>query len=212
EEALGHHARTADPLVRPTYSQILYSWYIRRGDYREAASVMYQRARILGSQNKADADSRFFILTEQADSYIIAINALCLLDSRDAWISLPVSPDSGQVPFEWRELNFGGFVPEGNYATGSRDCEIIELDDMRKEYELCRSRRELLIATLPYMGRHPIESDFNRSPMEILHLYCNIGMFEQALGTARIFQMDMTVIFTMLVDMCLLLTKSGEAA
>jgi hypothetical protein len=37
-------------------------------------------------------------------------------------------------------------------------------------------------------------------------------MFEQALGTARIFQMDMTVIFTTLVDMCILLTRSGEAA
>jgi nuclear pore complex protein Nup160 len=123
-----------------------------------AASTMYQRARILGLQEKANMDDRFFILTEQAESYIVAINALCLLDSRDAWISLPVSPDFGQVPLEWRELNFGGFVPEVNYAAGSRDCEIIELDDMRKEYELCRSRRELLIATIPYTGRGPIEA------------------------------------------------------
>jgi nuclear pore complex protein Nup160 len=39
EEALGHHARTADPLLRPSYSQILYSWYIRRGDYREGTLI-----------------------------------------------------------------------------------------------------------------------------------------------------------------------------
>lgn len=34
EAALGFKARNADPLQRPLYSQIMYSWYIKRGDYR----------------------------------------------------------------------------------------------------------------------------------------------------------------------------------
>lgn len=34
EDALSYKARNADPLIRPLYSRILYSWYVSRGDYR----------------------------------------------------------------------------------------------------------------------------------------------------------------------------------
>ena len=34
EESLAFKARNADPRVRPYYSQILYAWYIERGDYQ----------------------------------------------------------------------------------------------------------------------------------------------------------------------------------
>jgi len=34
ESALAFKARNADPRLRPCYSRILYTWYTRRGDYR----------------------------------------------------------------------------------------------------------------------------------------------------------------------------------
>lgn len=34
EDALSFKARNADPLVRPSYPHILYSWFLSRGDYR----------------------------------------------------------------------------------------------------------------------------------------------------------------------------------
>lgn len=34
EAALAFKARNADPRLRPSYSRILYTWYTRRGDYR----------------------------------------------------------------------------------------------------------------------------------------------------------------------------------
>jgi len=34
EAALAFKARNADPRSQPSYSRILYAWYIRRGDYR----------------------------------------------------------------------------------------------------------------------------------------------------------------------------------
>ena len=34
EAVLAFKARNADPRLRPCYSRILYTWYIRRGDYR----------------------------------------------------------------------------------------------------------------------------------------------------------------------------------
>lgn len=102
---------------------------------------MYQRARILGQQGKPDTDTRFILLSQQLEAYTVAINALCLLDPEDAWISLPVSEEPGEVPPEWRRSNFG-MVDVGEQA--GNDSEIVELDDMRREMELCRARRHLV--------------------------------------------------------------------
>jgi nuclear pore complex protein Nup160 len=35
EAALSFKARNADPDSRPAYAHILYTWYVRRGDYRD---------------------------------------------------------------------------------------------------------------------------------------------------------------------------------
>lgn len=35
EESLSFKVRNADPLARPLYSRILYTWHITRGDYRK---------------------------------------------------------------------------------------------------------------------------------------------------------------------------------
>lgn len=41
EDALAFKARNGDPLVRPNYSQILYSWYLLRGDYRNGVYILF---------------------------------------------------------------------------------------------------------------------------------------------------------------------------
>ena len=35
EDALAFKARNVDPLIQPSYSRIIYTWFIRRGDYRQ---------------------------------------------------------------------------------------------------------------------------------------------------------------------------------
>ena len=40
EDALSFKARNADPLVRPFYSRILHTWYVRRGDYRNGTLLL----------------------------------------------------------------------------------------------------------------------------------------------------------------------------
>lgn len=45
--------------------------------------------------------------------------------------------------------------------------------------------------------------------MEVLQRYAELGMYEEALFSARVFQEDMTVIFTQLVGMCIRLSR-GE--
>jgi nuclear pore complex protein Nup160 len=150
----------------------MYSWYIKRGDYRNgsysepsspsgingcssAASTMYQRARILEQHFSDDIHLRFRLISLQVEAYIIAINALCLLDDRDAWISLPL-PDDAQLPGENYGPDgfgrFGGALPESKFGEANRDSEIVELADMRRECELCSSRRRLVYFKLAFEG------------------------------------------------------------
>ena len=41
EAVLAFKARNADPRLRPCYSKILYTWYIRRGDYRNGSHASF---------------------------------------------------------------------------------------------------------------------------------------------------------------------------
>lgn len=108
EAALAFKARNADPRLQPSYSRILYTWYTRRGDYRNgmnhflslifllrlfiASLTMYQRARKL---RDLITDNRSFIALaeDQLESLSVAINALYLVDEKSAWILMPVIPD-----------------------------------------------------------------------------------------------------------------------
>lgn len=46
--------------------------------------------------------------------------------------------------------------------------------------------------------------------MEILLRYSELGLFEEALYCARVFQMDMSVIFASFTEHCLDLTLRGD--
>ncbi|KAG9053963.1 hypothetical protein FS842_006599 [Serendipita sp. 407] len=207
EEVLSFKARNAHPLQHPIYSKIYYSWSIKREDYRAAASMMYQRARILDQLDKPDVETRHVHLSFQLEAYTVAISALSLLDPQEAWISLPILLSSGAVPQEWRQANFGTFGPSDEV----RDSEIVELSDMRKELELCRGRRQLVVQKMSIRG-FVSDEDFEILPMEVVRRYAQIGMFEEALYSARVFEVDMSIIFTRMVDTCITLSKEGPGA
>lgn len=55
---------------------------------------MYQRARKL--HDLTEEPSRLILLAEeQLEAYMVAINALSLLDRQSAWIIIPISPENG---------------------------------------------------------------------------------------------------------------------
>jgi len=103
---------------------------------------MYQRARSLGQWEKYNSDMRFILIEQQQEAYALAINALCLLDPGDAWISLATNEDE---PSPWP--GSGEFGAEERLGDGS-GTEIVELSDMRREFELCKARRDLAILYL----------------------------------------------------------------
>ena len=157
EESLSFKARNADPQVRPFYSRILYTWYISRGDYRKgmtarsslvlnaeyslAALVMYQRATKLSTVT-TDLSQFISIVEQQLEAYAVSMNALSLLDQKNAWIVLPISSETSQPARKRRKLT--KHIPETSFSNGKRDSEIIELSDIVYEYTLLSARLELV--------------------------------------------------------------------
>lgn len=120
-----------------------------------AATIMYDRARRLDLEDKPTWDERYNLLEFQLEAYTHAIHALCLLDSRDAWIAVGTSPDAEGDP-----ASGFGYGYQSNNMAKNRDSEIVELEDVRRESELCRARRELLFRMYTIRGKMADEGNY----------------------------------------------------
>ncbi|KAF8574446.1 hypothetical protein K439DRAFT_1399027 [Ramaria rubella] len=205
ENALSFKVRNADPLSRPMYPQVLYAWYVFRGDFRNAAATMYQFARRLSSY--MTSPEQFIALSEmQAQAYLVAMNALSLIDPKSAWISMPVTPDAVSQSHKRRKLS--KHIPDDKYHLGCRDAEVVDLADLRYEYTLVHSRLELVKRQPDLLAA----SQHFLSGPQIVSAYAQAGSYDYAMSAARSLDVDMTELFERLTVQCLRLTRRGEAA
>ena len=121
-----------------------------------AAYTMYYRARKLddhlftGMRDTSHTDQ---LLGLQLDAYIVAIGALSMLDSKEAWISVQVASVSREGISARQVLDI--FPPE-TLKEGLPNVEIVNLADMRKEFILCKSRRQLARRDYPDGKQHTV--------------------------------------------------------
>ncbi|KAF8914143.1 nucleoporin Nup120/160-domain-containing protein [Gymnopilus junonius] len=198
EAALAFKARNADPRLRPSYSQVLYTWYTRRGDYRNASLAMYQRARKL---RDLITDSRSFIALaeDQLESLSVAINALYLVDDKSAWVLMPVIPDPSR-----QRQKLSKHVPESKYISSKYDAEIIHLADM--EYECT-----ILQAQIDIIKRDPSilsSQEYLLPPALIVMRLAQVNQYNLAMATAQSLRVDMNDLFTLLTNQCIRLSKN----
>ncbi|KAI0829349.1 nucleoporin Nup120/160-domain-containing protein [Trametes gibbosa] len=204
EDALAFKARNADPRIRPFYSRILYTWYVSRGDYRNAALTMYQRARKLAALLGDPA--AFVELAElQVEAYVVAMNSLALVDPKNQWITLPITVESGHEPRKRRKLS--KHIPESKYALGKRDAEMVELKDMQYEYVLLAARVELARRDPTLLSAGGLAL----APDSIVLRLAQSNRFDTALATARSLDVDMTDLFGHLTGRCLRLSRHPDA-
>lgn len=258
-EALSFEARNADPRDRPFYSRILYSWFVGKGDYRNgeftsycmimreaqlapwlAAFTMYQRARkLVYLMGKSQETLELAELAGEA--YVVAINALSMLDPKNAWIILPLAPESDdkvnilpsrktvsltlerQHPTKRRKLC--KHIPESKFTPGKRDSELVEIADIQREYALISARLDLLRrdpALLLVGGKSTIQCisqvsyvfsfiGANLPPSSIVSRLAHAKRFNTALATARSLDVDMSDLFAHLADQCLRLSRNPDA-
>ncbi|KAI0025326.1 nucleoporin Nup120/160-domain-containing protein [Xylariomycetidae sp. FL0641] len=111
---------TMDVVTGVPYHQILYSWRIKRNDYRGAATVLLdriQKLRLLGEGDQpAGDDALDTTITRQ---YLILINVLSCVDQKQAWIITDRLP--------------GPLLAAGAPSDGKR--RVLTLADIRKEYQ-----------------------------------------------------------------------------
>ena len=127
---------------------------------------MYQRARKLEAL-MGDASAFAELAELQLEAYVVAMNALALVDPKSQWITLPIVTETGHevgrlfsgmevVVTELLRMHHLGpvqprkrrklskYIPESKYALGKRDSEAVDLKDMQYEYALLSARVELV--------------------------------------------------------------------
>ncbi|KAJ9100006.1 hypothetical protein QFC19_005824 [Naganishia cerealis] len=207
EQELTFRARNSDPTTTPNYYQILFAWLIMRTDYRQAAITMYQQGRRIGEHLKSNNEPQFQdqanhseryenCLTKQAQSYLAAIQAFSLIDSKNAWFTIPVAHTT---PFSHTEKRrkVSSLIPESEFTVRAKQLEIVKLEDIKKEYSA-------VVALLTVVRRIGGEVDPSESSACRREYLCRDGMYDEAFIAAASYSCDMTEIFESLTERSLL--------
>ncbi|KAJ1799176.1 hypothetical protein LPJ59_002014, partial [Coemansia sp. RSA 2399] len=210
ERSLLFKARHSDILVsRPNYYKILYSFHIHRGNYRNAASAMYQYARRLSTHMLYGGDVGSS-LAEQAQALLACINGLGLVDKRYAWVVVSrqrgdASATPGDGKRKRRRIAIGRY--DAAASSQSQDIDIVELADIRHEYMLCTAR-----LTLGSTFQELLSRNLLLEPEDLVALYVRLGMYDSAMALAKEFGLKLDDVFRVLVRKCLELSSTGASA
>ena len=122
DDALTTKCQTA-PFVRagPSYHKILYSWRVRHGDYRGAASVLYEWLNKLRSINAEGV----------TEAYLVLINTLASVNGDQAWLLSEGASKRGEAEKS---------KPNGTFSKR----RVVTLEDVRKEYQAELDRLALI--------------------------------------------------------------------
>ncbi|KAI0879306.1 nucleoporin Nup120/160-domain-containing protein [Hypoxylon argillaceum] len=113
---------TMDVITGIPYHQILYSWRIKRNDYRGAAAILLDRIHKLRQLGEGDQFTSDDVLdTVVTRQYLMLINVLSCVEQKQAWITAeePPLPPAGAA--------------NGAPIHGKR--KVVTLADIRKEYQ-----------------------------------------------------------------------------
>ncbi|KAI1744355.1 nucleoporin Nup120/160-domain-containing protein [Xylaria scruposa] len=113
---------TVDVITGIPYHQILYSWRIKRNDYRGAAAILLDRIQKLRQLGEGDQFTSEDILdTAITRQYLMLINVLSCVEQKQAWVTTEEIPHPS--------------VGAGKGAPVNGKRKVVTLADIRKEYQ-----------------------------------------------------------------------------
>lgn len=119
DDMLDYRCRNATDVVQGfPYHQVLYSWRIKRNNYRGAASVLLdriQKLKLAGEGDKITGDD--VLDTPVTRQYLLLINALSCVAAKQAWIFDEGAPALHQN------------------GDGGSKRKVVSLADIRKQYQ-----------------------------------------------------------------------------
>lgn len=191
-------ARSVD-LMENNYYNFLYSFHINKGNMRKAASVMYEQAMRLSQESHSVQ-----IITRQAQCLLACINALSLVSEKYRWIVRPVVdqayPDEIN-PKKKRSID----GKEVLHFKVKKLVEVLELNDIKKEYYLVDARLKL--------------SKFNSEmhtvaqaiPSEIIVILSSVGLYTTALHLCDKFNISKCSVLESLASQSLRLSEHEDS-
>lgn len=192
-------ARSVD-LTTHNYYDLLYSFHVFRGNYHKAGSVMYEYGMRLGQEV-----SGLKGLQKQAKCYLACMNALRLVDPKYAWIVKPV-PRAVQslesLPGMSPKRSIDG---EERNEKMSRKMEVIELEEIEKEYMLVHARLLMIQKDMDSSQTGP-----RLNPSETVGLLVSTGLFDTAVRLCKAFDMNLNQVFEGLAHRCVQLSKNTQ--
>lgn len=143
--------------TKPETHKILYAWRVKRGDWRGAAQVAFDRLELLkrGSEKTRDPSDERLV-----EAYLLLINSLACVGQEEAWVikDAQVMPDSG---LDGRASRTNGFKVNGHNGKangGSKRC-VVSIEDVRREYQAELDRlAQLEQGDFAFSGEHDREA------------------------------------------------------
>ncbi|KAG0228513.1 hypothetical protein BGW42_002104 [Actinomortierella wolfii] len=216
ERRMATLARESPLLGKTNLYEVLFSHYIYKGDFRNAASTMCELASrltiTLSSGNMTPA-SIAALLSEMGKSYLAAINAMYMLDEASRWVAIPAvreprSDKHGEEDVIKRRKHSAPSLSAASGSSSSSKLQILRLKDLQKEYALAIAKLRLLqespdaaaVSTVPTL-----------SAQAAVYMLLKVGDHESATTLSLMFELDLSPVFDYLVDHYLYLLSHEQS-
>ena len=193
ERHLAFRARNSDPRAEPNYFKILYAYHVTKGDHRSAAATMFAQGRRIGDLTARPGEARE-LARLQCQSLLAAANALALVDKKHAWVAVAAA-EEGDGRGKRRKLAY--HIPDQEYQPATGPAEVVELEDVRREYTIALARLHLA-AKFPEVER----TSFGLDGEAVVALHAQVAEFDRAFAAARTLGIDMATLFGTVTERC----------
>ena len=195
------------------YFNLLYAFYVKRGDFKNAGATMWQMgtrlrhtAKVAQAGRGCDDEEMRHLSILEARCYLASINVLSQLDAHDAWFA---HETGGAEDEEGMQSRLTSYVPTASFHGKSRDSlRIVTLQDIRRRYQVRLAQLELF-STHPLYSASILTTDRNDA-INVVSLFAGNDDFERAFTLARLLNVDRTHVFSVLTDRCLEQTQWEE--
>ncbi|CAG8498861.1 10184_t:CDS:2, partial [Paraglomus occultum] len=178
-------------------AKIVHASYIQSGKYKQAAKVMYENAQRIG-RNNTNSTNFFEMATEQAQSYLAAINSLELLTDRNAWFQ--INSDRVVEVSNPKRRKIDVSLPMEIDPSSAR-TDLVVIEEIRREYELIMAKLKL--------GKRIGAAAGPMNVKQVIATCTEYQEYETAATIAKAFNQDMTDIFRSITYKCMLISEFG---
>ncbi|ORX51011.1 hypothetical protein BCR36DRAFT_325982 [Piromyces finnis] len=176
----------------PDYNKILFTYYTFKGNFRDAALVMYYYFKQLNSillNIQSDEKLKFIILREQSQSLLAVINSLSLVNEKSRYLMIKCETSLDELNTNTKKRRRVHSC--NDEVMGSNQAiDIIQLSEIKKEYLLS-------LAKLEYINCNIEDAETAVSK------YLEEKKYDKAVNLASHWSIDSSLLFQSLASECI---------